>query len=63
MQVLGLVGFVALGLSLVGIIAGGIIGGILGGYAGKKIKRKIKRKNNLKKIDLLMIKIKVKLHM
>ena len=57
MQVLGLVGFVALGLSLVGIIAGGIIGGILGGYAGKKIKRKIKRKNNLKKIDLLMISV------
>lgn len=52
---LGFVGFVALGFTVIGIIAGGVIGGVIGGYAGKRIKKKIKRNKNLTHFDLFML--------
>ncbi len=36
---LGFIGFIALGFTVIGVIAGGVLGVIMGRYAGKRIKR------------------------
>ena len=39
MAAMGILGFIALGFSIVGGIAGGLVGVFVGRYAGKKVKR------------------------
>jgi len=39
MAMLGFIGFIALGFTVIGVIAGGVLGVIMGRYAGKRIKR------------------------
>lgn len=39
MTILGLLGFVALGFTVIGFIAGGALGLIVGRYAGRRLKK------------------------
>lgn len=39
MAILGMIGFLALGFTIMGMIAGGLFGVMLGRYAGKRIKK------------------------
>lgn len=55
---LGFIGFIALGFTVFGVIAGGVLGVIMGRYAGKRIKRQLKRKRNkLVELDIFEIKL------
>ena len=57
MAVIGLFGFLAFSLTIVGGIAGGVLGGTIGRYAGRKLTRKIKRKEPVNQEELYMTKI------
>lgn len=43
---LGFIGFVALGFTVIGVFLGGILGVVMGRYAGKRIKRSVNKRKN-----------------
>lgn len=57
MAILGVLGFVALGFTIVGMVVGGVLGILLGRYAGKRIKKKLEQTNNLLEFDVYEIRI------
>jgi membrane protein YqaA with SNARE-associated domain len=59
MAMLGFIGFIALGFTVFGVIAGGVLGVIMGRYAGKRIKRHLTRKRN-KVVELDIVEIKLR---
>lgn len=52
---MGMLGFLALGFTIMGMIAGGVLGVMLGRYAGKRVKKTFNQSNGLLEFDIYEI--------
>lgn len=59
MTVLGLLGFLALGFTVVGAIGGSVLGIVLGRYIGRKISKRVSAKGStMTEWDIFVIRVK-----
>lgn len=57
MAFMGIVGFLALGFTIMGMIAGGVLGVMLGRYAGRRMKKTFASQKVLLEFDIYSIRL------